>query len=233
MATRILWDEHEEAILLKALIDVLNHKIERKQTISEVSLQLRNLAKARRIEIDDKFRNENGISLQMNCLEYAYTEGKSGLYVTRGWYFDIVWKYKNDRNSFDKLLQEAKVMSAASNDNKVNFQKWLESADFGEAVSSTMSTLGMIDVLLHKNKVINYRIMEIDDPDNILILIDDIKNSKGIRLHSKRTRSAVIKGLSAYKDFLEHKDTEGEETASEEQSDKAQIVSFKDKIDYA
>lgn len=233
MATRILWDEHEEAILLKALIDVLNHKIERKQTISEVSLQLRNLAKARRIEIDDKFRNENGISLQMNCLEYAYTEGKSGLYVTRGWYFDIVWKYKNDRNSFDKLLQEAKVMSAASNDNKVNFQKWLESADFGEAVSFTMSTFGMIDVLLHKNKVINYRIMEIDDPDNISILIDDIKNSKGIRLHSKRTRSAVIKGLSAYKDFLEHKDTKGEETASEEQSDKAQIVSFKDKIDYA
>ena len=41
MSIRIVWSEHEQAVLLQALIDVLNHKIERKQAISEVSKRLR------------------------------------------------------------------------------------------------------------------------------------------------------------------------------------------------
>ena len=96
MSTRIVWNEHEQAVLLQALIDVLNGKTERKEAISEVSKRLRKEAESSGIKIDEKFRNENGISLQMNCLEYAYTGGKSGLHVTRGWYFDIVNKYQNE-----------------------------------------------------------------------------------------------------------------------------------------
>lgn len=109
MSTRIVWNEHEQAVLLQALIDVLNHKTERKQVISEVSKKLRKEAESRGIEIDEKFRNENGISLQMNCLEYVYTGGKSGLHVTRGWYFDIVSKYQNDQDAFAELLKQEKV----------------------------------------------------------------------------------------------------------------------------
>lgn len=65
--------------MLQALIDVLNHKIERKQAISEVSKRLRKEAELRGLEINVKVRNDNGISLQMNCLEYAYIDGKFGL----------------------------------------------------------------------------------------------------------------------------------------------------------
>ena len=68
MSTRIVWNEHEQAVLLQALIDVLNGKTERKEAISEVSKRLRKEAESRGIKIDEKFRNENGISLQMNCL---------------------------------------------------------------------------------------------------------------------------------------------------------------------
>lgn len=71
MSTRIVWDEHEQAVLLQALVDVLNHEIERKQAISEVSKRLREEAESRGIVIDEKFRNENGISLQMNCLDWV------------------------------------------------------------------------------------------------------------------------------------------------------------------
>lgn len=109
MLTRIVWNEHEQAVLLQALIDVLNHKTERKQEISEVSKRLRKEAESRGIENDEKFRNENGISLQMNCLEYAYTGGKSGLHVTRGWYFDTVSKYQNDQDAFAELLKEVRL----------------------------------------------------------------------------------------------------------------------------
>lgn len=84
MAISIPWNEYEQAILLQVLIDVLEDKTERKQVISEVSGKLRKLAVDRGLIIDEKFRNKNGIRLQMSCLEYAYTDGKSGMQVKGG-----------------------------------------------------------------------------------------------------------------------------------------------------
>ena len=233
MAIRKLWDEHEEAILLQALIDVLNHKIERKQAISKVSKQLRNLAVAHGISTDDKFRNENGISLQMNCLEYAYTGGKSGLHVTHGWYFDIVQKYKNDRSSYNELLREANVMSVASTNNKANFKEWLKNTRSVKETSTIISALGMLNLLLKKNSTINNRLTEIDNPCEIADLAEGIKKNQGIRLHSKSCRFAAINALNAYKEFLEHTRSAQEETIKEEQDDTTQTASFTDKKDYA
>lgn len=59
-------------------VKVLNHKIERQQAAKDVSKQLRQLAVEKGIAIDDKFRNDNGIRLQMSCCEYAYIMGNQG-----------------------------------------------------------------------------------------------------------------------------------------------------------
>jgi len=209
MSTRIVWNEHEQAVLLQALIDVLNHEIERKHAISEVSIRLRKEAESRGIVIDEKFRNENGISLQMNCLEYAYTGGKTGLHVTRGWYFDIVNIYQNDQNVFVELLKGARIVSGASINNKSTFQEWLEHTMSEKDSSAIIAELGVLEILLKKNGVISKRILEIDDPNEASLLIDNIKSNKGIRIHSRSRRYLVISGLSKYKEFLEHKNPEG------------------------
>lgn len=65
MAERILWDEYEAAILLDALIQVLNGTISRSDAVSAVSAELRRRARRKGLKIDDVFRNENGISWQM------------------------------------------------------------------------------------------------------------------------------------------------------------------------
>lgn len=210
MSTRIVWNEHEQAVLLQALIDVLNDKTERKEAISEVSKRLRKEAESRGIKIDEKFRNENGISLQMNCLEYAYTGGKSGLHVTRGWYFDIVSKYQNDQDAFDELLKEARIVSEASTNNKSSFQEWLEHTLSEKASSAVIEELGVLEILLKKKGVIHNRIFEMDDPDEISLLIDNIRSNKGIRIHSRSRRYSMISGLTKYKEFLAHKDPDEE-----------------------
>jgi len=94
---------HEAAILLRALINVLNNGEERKRAITEVSQTLRELAAGQGIPVDDKFRNENGIALQMSKLEYVFTDGTSGLRAQTGWYFDIVRLYREERGKYDKL----------------------------------------------------------------------------------------------------------------------------------
>lgn len=72
MAARILWDMHEAAVLFQAMLRVLAGEIKRKDAVSDVSSKLREMAIGRGIKIDEKYRNENGVSLQMNCIEYAY-----------------------------------------------------------------------------------------------------------------------------------------------------------------
>lgn len=216
MSIRIVWSEHEQAVLLQALIDVLNHKIEKKQAISKVSKRLRKEAELRGLEIDVKFRNDNGISLQMSCLEYAYTDGKSGLYVTCGWYFDIVNTYRNDQDKFCKLLKETRIVSEASVKNKSAFQEWLECTMLNKDALDIIAELGAFEILFKKNGVISKRIFEIDDSNEISLLINNIKNNKGIRIHSRSRRYLIISGLSEYKKFLEYKNhdrkTEGRNT---------------------
>ena len=210
MSARIVWNEHEQAVLLQALIDVLNHKAERKQAISEVSKRLRKEAESRGIEIDEKFRNENGISLQMNCLEYAYTGGKSGLHVARGWYFDIVSKYQNDQEVFAELLKGARLVAKVSTNNRSAFKEWLEHTLPEKAASAVIEQLGVLEILLKKNGVIHNRILEMDDPDEISLLIDNIRNNKGVRIHSRSRRYSMISGLTKYKEFLVYKNPDEE-----------------------
>lgn len=66
MAIRISWDKYEAAILLDACIKVDNNEKTRCEAITMVSKELRNRANTRGIVIDDIYRNENGIGMQMN-----------------------------------------------------------------------------------------------------------------------------------------------------------------------
>lgn len=93
------------------MIKVRNHEIERKQAVEEVSSQLRGLAVAQGMDIDEKFRNESGIDLQMRKLEYAFTNGESGLPVDGGWFYRIVEVYRTDYEKFLRLLSGDAVVN--------------------------------------------------------------------------------------------------------------------------
>lgn len=105
MAKRILWNDEEAALLLYALIEVREKRLDRKTAIREVSKTLRQFAVYRGMEIDDKFRNENGISLQMSALEYALTDGATGLPVKKDWCYRIVELYRNHPRQFKSVLK--------------------------------------------------------------------------------------------------------------------------------
>ena len=113
MAVKVLWTREEAAILLDALIQSLDGAIDRNTAISNVSSTLRKRAKENGVDIDDVFRNVNGITLQMSVMEHIYTEGKHGLKkpTMPKLFQDIVDLYKNNRAEYDELLKEAKGMS--------------------------------------------------------------------------------------------------------------------------
>ena len=65
------WDIYEAAILLEAVLNVDAQKETRRDAIKRVSSTLRKLAKQRGLDIDDTFRNENGITFQFQSMEFS------------------------------------------------------------------------------------------------------------------------------------------------------------------
>lgn len=232
MAARILWDMHEAAVLFQAMLRVLAGEIKRKEAVSDVSSRLREIAIGRGIKIDEKYRNENGVSLQMNCLEYAYTEGQSGLHVTNGWYFDIVRIYKDEREIYEKLLREAKVMSESVPDNRKNFLLWLENNKPEKMASDIRLSISVLNILLQKNGTISYQLFDIDSSDEIIDLIETIKNNRGIRIHSKGCRADMLSALYAYKEFFESNFID-EVILSDGVEGELQTASFTERMDYS
>lgn len=79
MAIRIPWSEDEAIIIVDAFYQFKNGNIKRAEAVKKVSEKLREMALRKGLEIDDVYRNVNGISMQMATLEHIYSEGKHGL----------------------------------------------------------------------------------------------------------------------------------------------------------
>lgn len=110
MGKRILWDLDESIILLDGLISVRTGKKSRDDAVDLISSTLRKRAIIRGIEIDDEFRNKNGISMQMAIMEYIFSNGKDGWKksVLPRLFQIAVNLYRNDKKEFYKKLNKAK-----------------------------------------------------------------------------------------------------------------------------
>lgn len=203
VAVRIEWNEYEEAILLCDLIKVLNHERERKQAVKQVSKQLRQLAVINGIAVDDKFRNENGIALQMSKLEYVYTNGESGLHVATGWYFSIVEIYRHNHKKYLELLGEAMEKTKPDKTENRSFASWL-GENYPKQAKRTISSLNVLSMLLLKNKIVRSGIVKIMDFEEIESLREQIRTNKGINIHIGGKRTTYVNALNMYRDYLQY-----------------------------
>ena len=109
MALRIPWDIEEAVLMLDMLLKSLDGKLTRKEAIHQVSEKLRRRAVNRGIEIDDIFRNENGITFQMSALEVAYTGIKTKLKQPTKLFMETVNLYRNHREFLIKYLRRLRT----------------------------------------------------------------------------------------------------------------------------
>lgn len=78
MAIRIPWDKHEVVLLFDAYERIQKGE-KRNAVAAELSEMLRSKAIRAGLQIDDVFRNINGMLLFLGRAEYIYTDGKKGL----------------------------------------------------------------------------------------------------------------------------------------------------------
>ena len=99
------WDQYEAALLLDYCVGVEEKKISKVDAVEAVSELLRARARAKGIQIDDTFRNINGITMQLASMRNCCLGRENGLTISK-LFKEVVCMYKNDRERFDEILQE-------------------------------------------------------------------------------------------------------------------------------
>ena len=89
------WDIYEAVILLDGYLEVIQENTPRSQIVKRISVDLRRMAVHRGIEIDDIYRNENGISYQILSMDSAYKGEKKYIPATR-LFVEVVELYRTD-----------------------------------------------------------------------------------------------------------------------------------------
>lgn len=109
---RIPWNKYETALLIDGFWQIERHLARRSEVVSKLSSQLRRMATNSGRQINDYFRNENGINIQLSNVALSFFPERSAMHRT-AIFDDIAHLYKTDRKAFDDLLNEAKRLADA------------------------------------------------------------------------------------------------------------------------
>lgn len=112
---RIPWSLEESVILHDAYMRILNKQTTKADAIVEVSQKLRKIAENSGLEIDDKFRNTNGITMQLNIMEYVVTNGQRGFGHPPKVFIQASELYNNNYQTYASILLRG---CNVNNDNK-------------------------------------------------------------------------------------------------------------------
>lgn len=114
------WDIYEAVILLDGYLELLRTNQPKVRIMKRISTDLRLMAVNRGIEFNDIYRNENGISYQIQSMDSAYKGKKVYIPATR-LFNETVKLYLTNKERYFELLEKAKSMIVAKQNNKNAF----------------------------------------------------------------------------------------------------------------
>ena len=202
MALRILWDEKETAILVDYYMQFRDGKLSRAEAIANASIELRNRAIQSGIEIDDIFRNENGIAMQMNKIEDLFLGREGRLSKAPQVFVDIVNKYHNDRKSYNEIISKARCVRNDNDSIEEDFFIWLT----GKVPSAQMSELYFvyqdIESFCFSRKILKQSLFQTDDVDIIATVKNHIDSNEIFRYAYKKKARLMQSAIKYYYDFI-------------------------------
>lgn len=133
MAHQKAWTKHEVALLVETYIKISQEGCNLEEQLERLSELLRKMAIAEGIEIDDVYRNLNGMHWQYGLMKAAFEKEEFNSRGPSQLFIQMANLYKTDKAEFDKILKEAyqKVYSTEApmteiTDNRQKFEEWLK-----------------------------------------------------------------------------------------------------------
>lgn len=205
MAVRILWDKYETALLIDACAKIMAGEESRKEAIKRVSTALRKRAVDNGLEIDDIFRNESGITLQLANLQQLME--KQSDYPTRNnskLFKEMVQMYNTDREQFNGILAAVKGEAQQVNVESQSFLEWLSNTNDEAKKAVTEQAVCDTETYAAKKGYIKHSIQEIETYSQLSSLIETLRNDRFFRLFHSRQVQGIDLVLHMYAEYLEN-----------------------------
>lgn len=204
MQRQVPFTEHEAALLLDAYLKTLSEEKGRMESVRECSMQLRQMALNAGREIDDIYRNVNGISFQMASMESAY-QGHTIMKPATRLFTDMVFLYRNDAARYQQLLKEAKDMASTKIDNEAVFMAWLAQNVSGAQLSELYLAFQEIEQQAKKVKTVRTSLYENLDPSSVKKIKAGVESSKIFKFTHKRQWGRITSALNYLLQFANQK----------------------------
>ena len=179
------WTRQEAVLLLDGYLRILNGSSTRQKSITEVSSKLRTMAVLQGEEIDDVYRNENGISFQLASMESAYL-GHTVRKPASALFVEIVHLYRTDPEAYSKLLSEARAMTYEKQiPSKEAFFAWLSLRMTADFIPQYQNVVCEIDKYCSRNKKIGTGLFELLSLERVSLIQSVIGSDTWYRLFHK------------------------------------------------
>ncbi len=222
MAIRIEWDEFEIALLIEACEEVLRKGKPKSEVVKTVSSNLRKRAISKNIAIDDVFRNENGIALQMQKMAYLLTHGEKGMPGASKLYAEVAELREENPKKFEEILKRAKEeieMTDLSQQNigkKALFAQWLNEHPIKKYTpSAIIDALDVASRYCVSKKVCKDGFWSMQNKAEFNAATSKLLSFRLFRLKYRSAAAKMDKAIPLYKAFLDSYVASREENTAE------------------
>lgn len=202
MALRVPWDKQETALLIDAYLRVKNKELSQQEAIKEVSLLLRRRAILSGMEIDDVFRNINGITMQMKIIGGLVDDRPSSLHSATKIFNDMVALYKSKPAAFYEILNQAKGECAMQMNVQERFFAWLQERVSSAQLSEFYIVCKDIESFCMNKRILTEPLFETTNTVVIQGVIDTIKSNRMFQFKYFRHLGKMRKVMDYYMTFL-------------------------------
>ncbi len=216
MAIRIEWDEFEIALLIEACEEVLGSVKKKTEVVRRLSSNLRKRAVSKGVTIDEVFRNENGISLQMQKMDYLLTHGKKGMPGASKLYAEVARLRKSNPQKFEEILKRAKEeiemtnLSQQDSDKKALFIQWLAEHPIKKYSSSAIiDALDQASDYCISKKICKEGFWKVQSKAEFNAATSKLLSFRIFRLMYRSVAARLDKAIPLYKEFLDSYETLG------------------------
>lgn len=195
------WDKYEAAILLEGLLTSMKGELTRSDAIKAVSRDLRAMALHRGMEVDEVYRNTNGISFQMKSMESAYL-GRTVFKPATKLFANIAGLYHESYDEYQKLLKEARAMISNKKTVEDDFMRYLAERVSPAQLSELYRCYSEIETFCLKIKVLQNPLFETTDFETIKKVQRTIEQNKIFRITRRRQINKIVDAGRHYYNYI-------------------------------
>jgi hypothetical protein len=213
MANQPQWNIYETSLLIEAYFDI-KFGADRIERLTILSTDLRNMAILRGEEMDDVYRNLNGMIWQSKRIAQFF-DPEEGEYMKPSHIFsEGVELYRNHRKQFDLVLEEAHrrcgkeqedlpVTTPTTRDIS-EFKDWLQTNEklALNTANSYMSSILAINELALNKKITEKALWLISDKDALITIASNILDNSDFCYKNMKMHNAYTASLRKFLSFM-------------------------------